>query len=158
MKIELLMTGATTSEWLRKGIDDYVARIRHYVPFDLRVLPDVKGRRNMSDTQQRDAEGRQMMQIFDPADIVILLDERGHKYTSRQFAGMIDRRLATGGKGRLIFVIGGPYGVNDSVKARADGMLSLSDMTFSHEMVRVFFVEQLYRAMTIINGLPYHHD
>ena len=157
MKIVLLAIGRTQSDYLVTGIDNYTKRINRYMPFELRLLPDVKSTKSLSEAQQKDAEGKMILSAFQPGDVAILLDERGRQYTSREFAEMIDRHALQSVK-RLVFVIGGPYGFSKEVYDRADSLLSLSKMTFSHEMVRLFFTEQIYRAMTILRGEPYHHD
>lgn len=157
MKIVLTAIGRTQSDYLVAGIDNYVKRINRYMPFELKIIPDIKNTRALSEQQQKEAEGAQMLASLQPGDIVILLDERGRQYTSREFASVIDR-YALQSVRRLVFVIGGPYGFSKDVYDRADAMLSLSKMTFSHEMVRLFFTEQIYRAMTILRGEPYHHD
>lgn len=157
MKIVLLAIGRTQSDYLFTGIDNYTKRINRYMPFELRLLPDVKSTKSLSEAQQKYAEGKMILSAFQPGDVAILLDERGRQYTSREFAGMIDRQALQSVK-RLVFVIGGPYGFSKEVYDRADSLLSLSKMTFSHEMVRLFFTEQIYRAMTILRGEPYHHD
>lgn len=157
MKIELLAVGRTQSGYLAEGIKMYCSRIEHYIPFSMTLLPDIKATKSLSEQQQKEREGQQMLASFSPSDAVILLDERGKELTSREFSGFIDKKMTSGLK-RLVFVIGGPYGFSDAVYARADGKISLSRMTFSHEMVRLFFVEQIYRAMTIMKGEPYHHD
>lgn len=157
MKIELMAIGKTQSKYLTEGIDMYCQRVGHYIPFAFTVLPDVKGAKSLSEAQQKEREGQLLMSAFQPSDVVILLDERGREFTSREFAGYIDKQMSSGLK-RLVFVIGGPYGFSDSIYNRADGKISLSRMTFSHEMVRLFFIEQIYRSMTILRGEPYHHD
>lgn len=157
MKIEVIAIGRTQSKYLVEGIENYVDRIGHYVPFSLTVLPDLKSTKSLSEDQQKQREGQMMLGFFQTSDAVILLDERGKELTSREFATFIDRKMLSGLK-RLVFVIGGPYGFSQEVYQRADGKISLSRMTFSHEMVRLFFVEQVYRAMTILRGEPYHHD
>lgn len=157
MKIEVIAIGRTQSKYLVEGIENYVDRIGHYVPFSLTVLPDLKSTKSLSEDQQKQREGQMMLDFFQTSDAVILLDERGKELTSREFATFIDRKMVSGLK-RLVFVIGGPYGFSQEVYQRADGKISLSRMTFSHEMVRLFFVEQVYRAMTILRGEPYHHD
>lgn len=157
MKIVLLAIGRTQSDYLFTGIDNYIKRINRYMPFELRLLPDVKSTKSLSEAQQKEAEGKMLLSAFQPGDIAILLDERGRQYTSREFAGLVDRYALQSVK-RLVFVIGGPYGFSKEVYDRADSLFSLSKMTFSHEMVRLFFTEQIYRAMTILRGEPYHHD
>lgn len=157
MKIEILAIGKTQSKYLAEGIEGYCNRIGHYLPFELTVLPDIKTTRTLSEAVQKQKEGQLMLAAMQPSDFVVLLDERGREYTSREFAGFIEKKMASGLK-RLLLVIGGPYGFSDEVYARADGKISLSRMTFSHEMVRLFITEQIYRAMTILRGEPYHHD
>lgn len=157
MKIQLLVIGKTSSKYLSEGIGDYARRVSRYVPFEIKVLPDVKTSRTMSPDRQKEMEGAAMLACVQPGDHVVLLDERGTEMTSREFSQFIDRKMVTLPR-NLTFVIGGPYGFSGDVYGRADGMLSLSRMTFSHEMVRLFMVEQLYRAMTILRGEPYHHD
>ncbi|MCM1517836.1 MAG: 23S rRNA (pseudouridine(1915)-N(3))-methyltransferase RlmH [Pseudoflavonifractor sp.] len=157
MKITLLAIGKTASSYLREGIDNYTRRIGYYVPFEFKVLPDIKNTRSLTEDRQKALEGESFMSVIRPGDHVVLLDERGREMTSRQFSGFISEKM-TRLPGQLIFVIGGPYGFSDEMYRRADDKLSLSRMTFSHEMVRLFFVEQIYRAMTILRGEPYHHD
>ena len=157
MKIILMVTGRTRDEALEKLTRRYTARIGHYVPFELMELPDVRTTRSTTEASQKQAEGAQMLRNIAPADCVVLLDEHGRQMTSREFAAFIDRKMSTLPR-NLVFVVGGPYGFSEEVRARADAMLSLSLMTFSHEMVRPFFAEQIYRAMTILRGEPYHHD
>lgn len=157
MKLVLLVIGRTRSDYLQTGIDTYAGRISRYMPFEIKTLPDVKSTRALTEQQQKEKEGSMMAEAFQPGDRVILLDERGKEYTSREFAGFIYRSMSQSVK-RLVFVVGGPYGFSQAVYDRADGKISLSRMTFSHEMVRLFFAEQIYRAMTILRGEPYHHD
>ena len=157
MKIEIIAIGKTQSKYLSEGINAYCERIVHYLPFSLTVLPDIKASRGMTEAMQKQKEGQLMLSTFQPSDCVILLDERGREFTSREFAAFIEKKMASGLK-RLVLVIGGPYGFSDEVYSRADGKISLSRMTFSHEMVRLFITEQIYRAMTILRGEPYHHD
>lgn len=157
MKIVLLTVGKTTTDYLIKGIDGFLKRINHYVPMDMVVVPDIKSAKGLTETAQKEKEGQAMMAALQPGDIVVLLDERGKEYTSREFAAQIDRRMVQGVK-RLVFVIGGPYGFSKDMYDRANDKISLSRMTFTHEMVRLFFIEQVYRAMTILRGEPYHHD
>lgn len=157
MKIELIAIGRTQSKYLLDGISNYTKRIGHYISFTLTELPDLKSTASISVAQQKFQEGQRLLAAFQPSDCVILLDERGKEFTSREFSDFIDKKMVSGLK-RLVFVVGGPYGFSDDVYKRADGKISLSRMTFSHEMVRLFFVEQIYRAMTIMRGEPYHHD
>ncbi|MCM1292970.1 MAG: 23S rRNA (pseudouridine(1915)-N(3))-methyltransferase RlmH [Bacteroides sp.] len=157
MKITLLTVGATQSSYLNVGIEDYTRRISHYLPFDIVTVKDLKASRSTSPDKQCSLEGQRILAMLQPSDMVVLLDERGRELTSREFSGFVDAQMLAGRR-RLVFVVGGPYGFSDEVYARADAKISLSRMTFSHEMVRLFFVEQLYRAMTILRGEPYHHD
>lgn len=157
MKIILMVTGRTRDETLRSLTERYASRIAHYAPFCIVELPDVRVTRATTEASQKQAEGAQMLRNIAPGDFVVLLDEHGRQMTSREFAGFIDRKMAVLAR-NLVFVVGGPYGFSDEVRSRADALMSLSKMTFSHEMVRPFFVEQIYRAMTILRGEPYHHD
>lgn len=157
MKIELIVIGKTASRYLQEGIDNYVKRIGHYVPFSLTHLPDVKASKSLTEERQKEMEGEMVLASLQPGDFLVLLDERGKEFTSREFAAFIDKKMVTVAK-RLVFLVGGPYGFSKAVYNRADDKISLSKMTFSHEMVRLFFTEQLYRAMTILRGEPYHHD
>lgn len=157
MKITLLAIGKTGTSYLREGIEGYVKRIVHYVPFEFKILPDIKNTRSLTEERQKAMEGEAFMSAMQPGDYVVLLDERGKEMTSRGFSEYIAAKMHVVSR-QLIFVIGGPYGFSPEMYARADDKLSLSRMTFSHEMVRLFFVEQIYRAMTIMRGEPYHHD
>ena len=157
MKILLLAIGKTDEDYLITGINKYVGRLGHYVSFEMKELPDIRNRKTLSENQQKKAESFQLLQQLQPSDIVVLLDEGGKKYTSVEFSEMIGKFSAAGIK-RLVFIVGGPYGFSQDVYDRADTKLSLSPMTFSHQMVRLIFVEQLYRAFTILKGEPYHHN
>ncbi len=157
MKIELMVIGRTTSEYLRSGINLYVSMLMRHVLFELRVLPHVKATKSMTEARQKDAEGQAFLAQLSAADVVILLDERGRELTSREFSVFVEKKMVAGTR-RLVFIVGGPYGFSQAMYDRADGLVSLSRMTFSHEMVRLFFVEQLYRAFTILSNEPYHHD
>lgn len=142
---------------LVQAVEKYVKRLVHYIPFQFITIPDIKTTRAMTEQRQKEAEGALILSSVDSRDFVILLDERGKEFTSREFAAYIDKKTLSL-PGNLVFVIGGPYGFSSDVYDRANDKVSLSKMTFSHEMVRLFFVEQLYRAMTILRGEPYHHD
>ncbi|MDE6320703.1 MAG: 23S rRNA (pseudouridine(1915)-N(3))-methyltransferase RlmH [Muribaculaceae bacterium] len=155
MKITLLVVGKTATGYIAQGIEEYASRVRRYVPMDIRVIPDVK--RNQGPERQKVLEGEAMLATITGADYVTLLDERGREMTSREFAMDIDRKMVTL-PSRWIIVVGGPYGFSQAMYDRANSLLSLSKMTFPHEMVRLFIAEQLYRAMTILRGEPYHHD
>lgn len=158
MKIKLTVVGKTSASYLREGEDIYIKRVGHYIPFEVATIPDLKSTRSLTPEQQKEQEGTAILAGVKPGDTLVLLDERGREMTSREFAGFMQKRMAGGGVKNLIFVVGGPYGFAQKVYARADFKISLSRMTFSHEMVRLFFIEQIYRAMTILNGEPYHHD
>ena len=155
MKSVLILVGKTTDKHLRALIDDYVSRIGHYMPFEVVCIPELKNTKSLSEDQQRDREGEQILKKVQSGDTLYLLDERGDEYSSVGFARWLERQQVQ--SKRLLFVIGGPYGFSPAVYGRADGKLSLSKMTFSHQMVRLLFTEQLYRACTIIKGEPYHH-
>ncbi len=157
MKIVVIAVGKTSTDYISRGVDEFLKRANRYLGVELTVIPDIKASKALTEEAQKLQEGRNILASLLPGDIVTLLDERGKELTSREFSGMIERRMIQGTK-RLVFVIGGPYGFSKEVYERADSKLSLSRMTFTHEMVRLFFVEQIYRAMTIMRGEPYHHD
>jgi len=156
MKAILVVIGKTDEAYLQTGIDKYQQRLKHYLPYEMKVIPDLKKTKNLSENQQKTLEGQLILQNFQAGDYIILLDENGKDYSSVDFSKQIEKRMLSGVK-RLIFVIGGPYGFSDEVYAKANGKLSLSKMTYSHQMVRLIFAEQLYRAMTILKNEPYHH-
>ena len=155
MKWVLLQVGKTDAGWLREGVQQYEKRLPHYLPFEVITIPDVK--RVRDEKNQKEQEGRAILDKLEPADFMVLLDERGKSWTSRQLAEFVQGKMNESTK-RLVFVIGGPYGFSPDVYQRANMKLSLSAMTFSHQMVRLFAVEQMYRAMTILRNEPYHHD
>lgn len=157
MEIQLLVIGKNSSSLLEQATEHYIKRLRHYITYSMRVLPDVKNTRSMSREQQKQAEGTLLLGALQPSDWVVLLDERGKRLTSVGFSEWLQGRMSAGVR-RLVFVVGGPYGFSPQVYERANGKLSLSDMTFSHEMIRLFFTEQVYRAMTILRHEPYHHE
>lgn len=157
MKVMLMCVGRTQYEPFKVGIDRYLKRLSHYVPMDYVELPDIKTNASMTEQKQKEQEGKILLSKVNNSDYVVLLDERGREYTSRMFAEFIQTKMVSLG-GRLVFIVGGPYGFSDEVYSRANGKLSLSKMTFPHELVRLFFVEQIYRAMTILRNEPYHHD
>ena len=156
MKTELIVVGRTTDKHFLAAINEYVNRIGHYMPFAITVIPELKSTRSLTEDQQRQAEGDLILRLLTNVDTVVLLDERGDELRSVELARWLERKRLTARK--LVFVIGGPYGFSPEVYARADEKLSLSRLTFSHQMVRLVFVEQLYRACTIIKGEPYHHE
>lgn len=157
MKIVLLAIGKTSEAYLKEGIDKFTKRLGHYIPFELRIIQDVKTSRGISSEKQKQMEGELILNNISSGDHVVLLDERGKQLTSREFANYLDRKMSIVPK-NLYFIIGGPYGFSKEVYERANELISLSSMTFSHEMVRLFMTEQIYRAMTILRGEPYHHD
>ncbi len=157
MKLLLMAVGRTTKPIVRQGVDEYLGRLCHYLQAEVKIIPDVKHSASLTAERQKALEGASILEAVTPADCVVLLDENGHEMTSREFATYLERHMASGIK-RLVFVVGGPYGFSPGVYARANAKLSLSRMTFNHEMVRMFFVEQLYRAQTILHNEPYHHD
>lgn len=156
MKTTLLLTGKTTDKHVAALLDDYAARIKRYMPFNATIVPEPKNGGNMSAQQVKEHEGAAIMRHIEPADHVALLDERGREPSSRELAAWLQQRQMEGR--RLVLVIGGPYGFSRQVYDRADERLSLSRLTFPHQLVRLIFTEQLYRACTILKGEPYHHD
>lgn len=157
MDIELLTIGKTSTDYVKEGIAEYCKRLSRYVPYKLHELPDASRAGKISQTEQKEQEGALLLKNISESDYVVLLDERGKEYTSREFAQWLEK-VMTSGRKRALFVVGGPYGFSRKVYDRADAMISLSRMTFNHEMVRLFFTEQIYRAVSILHGLPYHHD
>ncbi len=157
MKITLLTVGRTDVDWVRQGLELYRSRLEHYVPFSIMELPQLRGVSALSKEQIKDREGEAILKNIGKGDHVILLDERGKEYRSVEFATRLEAFMSRSSAG-LVFVIGGAYGFSKAVYDRADEKLSLSKMTFSHQMVRTVFAEQLYRAFTIIKGEPYHHE
>lgn len=157
MKTLLIAIGKTDNRYLTQAVDDYLARANHYAPIELKIIPDIRDVKNLSQEQQKEREGQQIVKLIQPGDYVILLDEGGKEFTSVGFSQWLQQRMNTVSR-RLVFVIGGPYGFSPEVYALAQGKISLSQMTFSHQMVRVIFAEQFYRALSILNNLPYHHQ
>ena len=156
MKVTLLVVGKTTDSHIDALIQEYQKRLTHYLPFALQVIPELKNTKALSPEQQKQAEGDLILKAFTANTDLILLDEHGKEFRSIEFADYLQKRVASGRD--VVFVVGGPYGFADTVYQRANGKISLSKMTFSHQMVRLFFVEQSYRAMTILRGEPYHHE
>ncbi len=156
MNIELIVVGKTDSREVGALVEEYKGRIGHYTRFGITIIPDVKNTRSMSEAEQKKVEGESILRLLQTSDYVTLLDERGVQPTSEEFADWMQKRMASGCK-RLVFIIGGPYGFSEEVYARANGKIALSKMTFSHQIVRAIFAEQLYRSLTIINNEPYHH-
>lgn len=157
MKITLLTVGKTDKSWVREGMDIYVSRLKHYIPFSVVEIPELKNVSALGKEQIKVREGELILKNIKPADDLILLDERGREFTSVELAKVIQDKISYAGKD-IVFVIGGAYGFSDAVYQRANSKLSLSRMTFSHQMVRVIFIEQIYRAFTIMKGEPYHHE
>lgn len=157
MKICFLVVGKTDEAYLQTGIDIFMKRIPHYISLEMKIIPDLKNTRNLTEQQQKEKEGELILQQLSGGDELYLLDENGSEYTSVEFARFLEKKMI-GGLKRMVVVVGGPYGFSGEVYARANGKICLSRMTFSHQMVRLIFVEQLYRAMTILKGEPYHHQ
>ena len=157
MKITLLTVGKTDKDWVKQGIDIYASRMKHYFPFSIVEIPELKNAASLSQEQIKTKEGELILKNIKPNDDVILLDERGREFSSMEFAKVLQDKISYTGKD-IVFVIGGAYGFAEVVKQRSNSKISLSRMTFSHQMVRAIFVEQLYRAFTIMKGEPYHHE
>lgn len=157
MKITLLVIGKTDTGYFIDAVSEYQKRLEHYIPFEIQVIPDIKNTKNLTVEQQKEKEGELILKNLQPGDYIVLLDEKGKEYSSVQFASYIEKKTHNVPK-RLVFIIGGPYGFSGAVYDKANEKLTLSRMTFSHQMVRLIFVEQLYRAMTILNNEPYHHE
>ena len=157
MTIKLIAVGKTDSQPLQLLISEYENRLKHYVKFQIEIIPDIKGAKNMSEAQQKEKEAENILKKLQATDILVLLDEHGKQYSSVSFSAFMQKKMNAGTK-QLVFVIGGPYGFSDSIYQRAKDMVSLSKMTFSHQMVRLFVVEQVYRAFTILKNEPYHHS
>ena len=156
MKAELILVGKTNDKHFQAGISDYTERIGHYLPFSITIIPELKNTKSLTEEQQKTREGELILRQIQSGDHVVLLDEHGKEMRSMEFATWIEKRQQT--VRRLVFVIGGPYGFSEEMYSRCNEKLSLSKMTFSHQMVRVIFAEQLYRAFTILRGEPYHNE
>ena len=157
MNIELRVVGKTDLKEVDALVSMYSKRLSHYIRFGITYLPDLRNTKNLSEAQQKSGEGEMILAALQPSDCVVLLDEGGKEFRSVAFAEWIERKMASGLR-RLVFIIGGPYGFSEAVYGRADAKISLSQMTFSHQIVRAIFAEQLYRAFTIIRHEPYHHE
>lgn len=157
MKICLLTVGETQKKWAKEGEDEYIGRLKHYIAFEKLTVADIKKGKSMTEAKQKETEGSGILSSIQPGDFVLLLDEQGKEFTSRALAAELQGHMNRGLK-RLVFVIGGPYGFSEEVYKRADGLISLSKLTFPHDLARVVYAEQLYRALTILKGEPYHHD
>lgn len=156
MHVTLLCIGKTGKAFLEEGEKEYLKRLSHYLSFELKVLPDVKQAKSLSEEQIKQKEAEMFLEKIQATDTVFLLDENGKTFDSVGFSRFMQEQFNRGGK-QLFFLVGGPYGFHSSIYARAQGKISLSSMTFSHQMIRLFFIEQVYRAMTILKGEPYHH-
>jgi 23S rRNA (pseudouridine1915-N3)-methyltransferase len=157
MKIKLILSGKTGEQYIMDGLSLYEKRLNHYISLDMTVLADLKGTPSLTQEMIKEKEADQQRKQIFPGDYVVLLDERGKEFRSLEFASFIQQRMNSGIK-TLVFLIGGPYGFSKEIKKRADAVLSLSKLTFSHQIVRLLFMEQLYRAFTIIKNEPYHHE
>lgn len=157
MKISLIVIGKTDASYFVDAINEYKNRLVHYIPFEIEIIPDIKNVKNLREEQQKEKEGELILKMLQPGDYLVLLDEHGKSFTSMEFATYLERKMHVVSK-RLVFVIGGPYGFSEAVYKAASEKISLSKMTFSHQMIRLIFVEQIYRAMTILNNEPYHHE
>jgi len=157
LKVKLTVVGKTNQSFVQQGLDEFCNRLSHYFPFELEIIPDIKNAKNLSIEQLKAKEGEQILQSFQPGDSIVLLDERGKEFTSVTFAEYIEKKAHTGAK-RLVFIIGGAYGFSSAVYEAAHEKIALSKMTFPHQLIRLIFIEQLYRAMTILHHEPYHHE
>lgn len=157
MKILFLVVGRTVDKRLTSLIDEYAERVKHYIPFDMEVVPELKNTKSLTAEQQKEREGELLRKQLREGDFVVLLDEGGREFRSMEFAAYLEKKQSQVAR-RLVFIVGGPYGFSPDIYKLAREKVSLSKMTFSHQMVRLFFVEQIYRAMTILRGEPYHHE
>ena len=157
MKVTLLVIGKTDAGWLAEGISEYIKRLNHYIQFEIEVIADIRKNKNCSVEQQKNMEGELILSRFSAGKEIHLFDEKGKMFTSKELAKFLEKKMASGLK-ELVFVIGGPYGFSEKVYENAASLVSLSKLTFSHQMVRLLCVEQLYRAFTILKGEPYHHE
>ncbi|MFZ1236976.1 MAG: 23S rRNA (pseudouridine(1915)-N(3))-methyltransferase RlmH [Prevotella sp.] len=156
MKVELIMVGKTMNKHFEAGIHDYVDRIGHYLPFEMIIIPELKNTKNLTEDQQKQQEGELILKRINSSDVVVLLDEHGKEFRSIELSSWLEKKQQT--TRRLVFMIGGPYGFSSAIYSRANEQISLSKLTFSHQMVRLIFVEQIYRSCTIMKGEPYHHE
>jgi len=156
MKIKLITIGKTDERYLKEGIDKYVARLKHYIDFEIKEIPDVKMGKKQNTSIQKDLEGQEILKFITKSDFIVLLDEKGRGFSSRTYSQFIQKRLNAGLN--LVFIIGGPFGFSEEVYAKSNQKIALSQMTFSHQMVRLFFTEQLYRSFSILKGEKYHND
>ena len=157
MKTIFIVIGKTTDKRIETLTDEYIGRIGHYMPFEMQVIPELRNAKNLSQEQQREQEAELLKRCLQPNDYIVLLDEHGKERRSMDFASWMQKRMAAAPR-RLVFIVGGPYGFAQQIHKLAQEEISLSQMTFSHQMIRLLFVEQVYRAMTILSGEPYHHE
>ncbi|MDR1526584.1 MAG: 23S rRNA (pseudouridine(1915)-N(3))-methyltransferase RlmH [Dysgonamonadaceae bacterium] len=157
MKLQLWVVGKTAQDFVDRGLTAFCERIKHYLPFEMQVIPDIKNTKNLSPGQVKEKEGEGILKLIQPGDYLVLLDEHGREFTSFQFSEYLERKMHIVPKS-LVFIIGGPYGFSQKVQEAAQEKIALSLMTFSHQLVRLVFAEQLYRALTILNHEPYHHE
>ena len=157
MKTVLIVVGKTTDKHFIAGIEEYISRINHYIPFQIEVVPELKSTKHLSENEQKEREAELIRKALQPGDYVVLLDEHGRERRSIEFAQWFEKRLSSSPR-RLVFLVGGPYGFASAIHQLGNEKISLSQMTLSHQMIRLLFVEQIYRAMTILNGEPYHHE
>lgn len=157
MKLSLIQVGKTDEKFLREGLSMYYSRIRKMIPFEVMTVAERKKARSKPESVLKKEESDAISEMFRQGDVIMMLDEKGEQMTSREFASLIQKTMNSGPK-RIVFIIGGAWGVNDELRGRVNRIISLSGMTFSHQLVRLLFAEQLYRALTIIRGTPYHHD
>lgn len=157
MKVFFIQIGKTDLPYLKEGISIYEKRIRHYIPFEIITVSAIRGSAKMSEEKLKESEGEAILNICKQGDYVVLLDENGTQYMSKEFAGFCEKQMVSGLK-RILFLTGGAYGVSEQITSRANKIISFSRMTFSHQIIRLIFMEQFYRAMTIIRGDPYHHE
>ena len=157
MRIHVMFIGKTMGKLFQEAISDYQQRLTHYVPFAIEEVPDLKNIKSLTEEQQKEKEADMVFDRLQSGDVLVLLDEKGKEFTSREFSTFLENKMHTVNK-RLVLLIGGPYGFSQRIYDAAQGKISLSKMTFSHQMVRLFLVEQIYRAFTIMRGEPYHHD
>lgn len=157
MKTVLIVVGKTTDKHFEAGIGTYVSRINHYMPFSITVVPELKATAHLNENEQKEREAELLRKVLMPGDYIVLLDEHGRERRSIEFAQWIQKKMAAGPK-RLVFIVGGPYGFAPGIHQMANEEISLSQMTLSHQMIRLLFCEQIYRAMTILKGEPYHHE
>lgn len=157
MTIKLIAIGKTDSQALQKLVSEYENRLRYYIKFKFEIIPDIKNAKNLTEAQQKDKEGEAILKKIHPTDILVLMDEKGKQYTSLEFSAYLQKKMNAGLK-QIVLAIGGPYGFSEAVHQHSRESISLSKMTFSHQMVRLFVIEQLYRAFTILRNEPYHHQ